>query len=133
MKIIGIIILATVIYIIFKFLSDVNKQKEMVKKSGGMQKKYQTLLNYILAGDSRAKVLKVTDDSIIAGAQSIGGTTLFILTQTFGNITIQWKVDSPVFGKHSKEWIFSESIDQEVMFDKINNDLTIYQSKLFNQ
>lgn len=130
MKIIIILVITVIIYIIIKFLSDVNRQKGNIRREGGMQKKYQILLNHILSADSKARIIRVTDDSITAGVQSIGGTTLFILTQTFGNITVQWKVDSPLFGKHHLEWDFNESMNQDIMFDKISKDLIDYQNKL---
>lgn len=133
MRIIVIIILTVAIYLIIKFFSDVNKQKDTLRKDGGLQKKYQTLLKYILASDLQAKVLRSTGDSIVAGVQNTGGSTLFILTQTFGSVTIQWKVDSPVFGKHTKEWEFTEDMDQDRIFDKIHKDLSEYHSNLINR
>lgn len=62
----------------------------------------------------------------------MGGTTLFILTQTFGNVTVQWKVDSPVFGKHKMEWDFPEYGDQEKMMEIIANDLEKFQQNLMS-
>lgn len=65
-----------------------------------MKNKYRELIEYILSGVERSRILNETSDSIVLGILNMGGTTLFIITQTFGKVTVQWKVDSPVFGKH---------------------------------
>ena len=61
----------------------------------------------------------------------MGGTTIFTLIQTFGSLTVQWKVDSPVFGKHKIDWSFQENQDQKAMVEKIESDLLNYQNRVF--
>jgi hypothetical protein len=121
------IIILIIAGILIKFLYDMNKQKTHVARQGGMQHKYRRLFELIKSGDSRTKIYKDTGDQVTLGISNLGGTTLFIITQTFGCVTIQWKVDSPVFGKHKLEWEFDEYLDQNKMMEKITNDLTHYQ------
>jgi hypothetical protein len=52
------------------------------------------------------------------------------LTQTFGNLTVQWKLESPIFGSHNMEWDFPEYLDQEKMIERIENDLGKYQMNM---
>lgn len=113
-----------------KFFYDIDKQKQHVAKQGGMQHKYRELIQYIREADSRTKVYTDTGDRVTLGISNVGGTTLFTITQTFGRVTVQWKVDSPSFGNHNLEWEFDEFLDQKQMILKINNDLTKYQSNV---
>lgn len=125
-----VIILVVLGIIAVKFFYDIDKQKQHVAKQGGMQHKYRELIEYIKDADSRTKIYNDTGDRVTLGISNLGGTTLFTITQTFGRVTVQWKVDSPSFGKHSLEWEFDEFLDQKKMILKINNDLTKYQSNV---
>ena len=124
------IIILIIVGILIKFLYEMNKQKTHVSRQGGMQHKYRRLIEQIKSGDSRTKIYKDTGDQVTLGISNMGGTTLFIITQTFGRVTIQWKVDSPVFGKHKLEWEFDEYLDHYKMMEKITNDLTHYQNNV---
>ncbi len=124
-----ILILIISIFLI-RFFYTRNKQAQKIAREGGMLHKYRTLIEIISSGDSRVKIYKVTSDSVLLGLSNIGGSTMFYLTQTFGHISVQWKVDSPILGKQSLEWDFDEYLDQEKMFEKINNDITKYQNNM---
>ena len=126
------IILAIVIFVIGKFLIAKNKQSSKVTMEGGMRNKYRELIEIIKSGDHRTQIFQETSDSITLGLSNSGGTTLFILTQTFGNLTVQWKVDSPVFGKHNMEWDFPEYGDQNQIADRIMNDLGKFQGNMMS-
>lgn len=123
-----IIIIGAIILI--KFIYDTSQQKQKVSKEGGMLHKYRILVDALLSGDQRTKIHQVTGDSVIIGLSNVGGSTMFFLTQTFGKLTVQWKVESPVLGKHKLEWEFDEYLDQEKMMQKIMNDLTKYQNNV---
>jgi hypothetical protein len=127
---IWIIIIAVIVITTGKFFYDKNQQASKIVREGGMRKKYRELIGYIMEGDSRTKIFQEDSDSISLGISSMGGTTLFILIQTFGKLTVQWKVDSPVFGKHKMEWDFPEYGDQKKMIERIMNDLSKYQSNM---
>jgi len=125
-----IIIIAIMVFILIMFINDTSQQSSKIKKEGGMRNKYRELISYIMSQDSRSRIFQETSNSITLGLSNIGGTTLYILTQTFGKLTVQWKVDSPVFGKHSLEWDFPEYGDQEKMMYKIMDDLGKYQGNI---
>jgi len=126
------LIVIVIVFIIGKFIYDKNQQSAKVTMEGGMRNKYRQLIGFITSGDPKTKIFQETSDSISLGVSSISGSTLFILTQTFGKVTVQWKVESSVFGKHKMEWDFDEYLDQEKMIEKIVNDTSKYQSNLMN-
>ena len=123
-----IFVLVIVVGIIIKFFYEMNGQKRHVARQGGMQHKYRKLIKHIKSGDPRIRVYEETGNSVTVGLMNAGGSTLFTIMQTFGRATVQWKVNSPVFGKHSLEWDFDEYLDQDKMMEKITNDLKHYQS-----
>lgn len=124
------IVILIAVFVIGKFLYDRNMQASKVAMEGGMRNKYRHLIEYLLSGDSRAKIFHEASDSITLGISNRGGSTLFILTQTFGNVTVQWKIDNPLFGKHRLEWDFPEYGDQEAMAERIVNDTGKFQQNL---
>lgn len=113
-------------FIIFSFARDTSKQATAVVKQGGMKVKYRTLVNYFLGLDPRSAIVQETTTFINIGVKSLGGATNILIQQTYGNVTIGWKVDSPVFGKHNLEWTFNEFLDQEKMIEKVENDISKY-------
>ncbi|HNW96808.1 MAG TPA: hypothetical protein PKK00_00190 [Bacteroidales bacterium] len=125
-----LIIILIVVFIIGKFFYDKNKQASKITMEGGMRHKYRELIELLMSGDSRTKIYQETSDSITLGISNIGGKTFFTLTQTFGNITIQWKVDSPVFGKHKMEWTFHEYENPIKIAEIISNDSGKYQNNI---
>jgi hypothetical protein len=112
---------------ILKFFFDSNQQKEVVQKQGGMLNKYSTLIQIIQSADSGTQIQRITADSVDLVLSNAGGVTAFFLTQTFGRLTVQWKVQSPIFGNHKMEWDFPEFLDQEKRFEQMSNDLEKYQ------
>ena len=77
--------------------------------------------------DPRVRIIKETSNSIDLGMVNAGGASSFFLTQTYGNLTVQWKIQSPIYGKHEMEWDFPEYLDQQKMIERLNNDLGKYQ------
>lgn len=126
------LIIIVIGYVISKFALANNKQASKVTMEGGMRNKYRDLIEYLMSGDSRSRIFNESSTSITVGLANMGGTTLFILTQTFGNVTVQWKIDSPVFGKHKMEWDFPEYADQVKMVERITNDLGKYQQNMMS-
>jgi hypothetical protein len=127
-----IVISIIILVVIISFLSAVNKQGKRVLKEGGMRHKYQILIDLLLNEDPKIKIYRITNTSVIIGLSSISGSTFFTINQTFRIVTIQWKIDSAVFGKHSLEWEFDEYMDQTKMFDRILNDLEKYQNNIMS-
>ncbi len=125
-----IILIAIVAYVIIKFAIDSNKQADAVVKQGGMRKKYKTLVNHLLSGHPQARIVQETATFLNIGVSNMGGTTSFFITQTFGTVTVEWKINSPLFGKHKLEWTFDEFLDQDKMIEKIENDVGKYTMNL---
>ena len=127
------IIIAIIAWNLFRFFSDFSKQKEKMEKIGGVKKKYSTLINTILSGDSKCRIIQETSTFIRIGVSGISGSTLFDITQTFGTVTIQYKVDSTVFGKNKLEWVFDENMNQVTMLEKINADIEELTLKIISK
>lgn len=128
-----IIIIAIVIVVLIKFIRDSNKQANAVAKQGGMKIKYRTLINYILSSDPKCRIIQETATFISVGVSGISGSTVFFIQQTFGSVTIQYKVKSQVFGNHQLEWKFDEFIDQEKMIEKITHDIDVYNNNMIQK
>lgn len=127
-----LLIIIVIVLIIGKFAYDNSQQTIKVTKEGGMLNKYNLLAAYILHGHPLARITRQTSTSIDFCASSTGGATAFFLTQTFGSVTIQWKMRSPLFGDHKLEWDFPEYLDQEKMIARIDNDLEKYQRNVMS-
>lgn len=128
-----IIIIAIVVIIAIKFANDCNEQADAVAKQGGMRIKYRTLINYILSSDPKCKIIQETATFISVGVSGISGSTVFFIQQTFGSVTIQYKVKSHVFGNHQLEWKFDEFADQEKMIEKITHDVDVYNNNMIQK
>ena len=127
------LIFIIILVIIIKFIYDLSDQKRQVARQGGMRHKYRHLVELLLGDDPRTKVFNETGDSISLGISNAGGTTLYTLTQTFGRVTVVWKVDNPVYGRHRLEWEFNEFKDQDEMMAIIANDLIKYQTNVLTK
>jgi len=125
-------IAVVIVFVIGKFLYDKSQQSIEVGKQGGMANKYAALIGHLLGGHQNVRIVKETSDSITVGSASAGGQTIFNLVQTFGNLTIEWKMESPMFGKHRLEWTFPEYGDQEKMIERLANDLEKYQKNIIS-
>jgi len=125
-------IIIIIVLIIVKFLYDKNQQRVQIGRQGGMTNKYRTLIDNLMSGHSNTKIFQETADSLSLGVSGAGGITIFRLVQTFGNITIRWKMNSPLFGKHKLKWEFPEYMDQDQMFVQITIDLAKYQENAMN-
>ena len=128
-----IIIIAIVVIIAIKFANDSNKQADAVAKQGGMRVKYRILINYILSSDPKCRIIQETATFISVGVSGISGSTVFFIQQTFGFVTIQYKVKSQVFGNHQIEWKFDEFADQEKMIEKITHDIDVYNNNIIQK
>jgi len=93
-----------------------------------MRDKYHSLIQDLLSPNPSCKIHQESSDSITLGLVSNmgAGSTLFVLTQTFERLTVQWLLDSPFYGKHKLEWSFQECENQKEMLECINNDVTKY-------
>ena len=55
-----------------------------------------------------------------------GGTTIFILIQAFGLLSIEWEEEHLKQRRHTRDWYYSENANQEKIFHQINNEVESY-------
>ena len=120
----GSFIIAIVLFFILRFLFDTWQQSRKIKSEGGLRKKYAILVDYILSCDSKSKIFQETNTFISVGVSGLGGSQIFNICPTYGNVTIQMVIkNNPVFGNQKMEWTFPEEMNQEHMIMKINSDI----------
>ena len=118
--------------LIFFFAKDSTQQSRAVIKQGGMKIKYRILIDLFLQLDPRMSINQETNWFIAVSSSNYGGSVAFLIHQTFGKVTIQWKTNSALLGKHEIEWTFNEFMDQHAMFDKIENDIGKYNDNVMS-
>lgn len=127
-------IIIVAILIIGKFLYDSHKQSSKIKSEGGVRKKYNVLIEYILSLDSRNKIFQETNTFVSVGISGAAGSQIFYIQETFSVVNIQMKVrNNPLFGNLNMEWKFPESMNQEQMLIKMNNDINKKMQSLIDR
>jgi hypothetical protein len=124
------IIIVVIAFIAIKIFIEGNKLSDSVVKQGGMKIKYRTLINYLLKEDPNAKIIQESSVFISIGVSGISGKTVFNIQQTDRNVIVEWKVKNQIFGNHQLKWTFDEFLDQNIMINKIKNDLMVYQNNV---
>ena len=127
-----ILIIFVVVAILARFVYDSNRQRIKGAKEDGMKNKYSLLVHYIMSEDSGVRIIRQTSTSIDFCLSNAGGANVFFLTQTFGNLTILWKMHSPILGEHELEWDSPEYLDQKSIIARVDNDLKKYQSNVMS-
>ena len=123
-----IIILGLIVFVMIKFASDNHEQSSAVAKQGGMRKKYKRLVDFVLAGNEKAQIMREDGTSLTVGCVSPGVSTYFDIIQGFGDVEIIWHTKSVIMGNHKLKWNFNEFYDQDKMIEKINHDIEAYFS-----
>ena len=95
-----IIFIGVLIFILRGFISRDQVFTQQVDSYGGMRKKYSTIINAILQGDSIAQITNSTRDEIIIYCQGDYGLyTRFIIKEAPRTTHIFWECDSGPLGK----------------------------------
>ena len=128
-----VIILALITWIFIQFFKDVNKQARHVQAGGGMRKKYEILVDYLLYMEPGGRIIDETNTNITIGYQGASGYIIFDIIQTFGTITIQYKAENIIYGKHKLEWIFNEYAPQNQMIEQIIKDVESYNIRIMQK
>lgn len=121
-----------VVIMIIRFAKDSYRQSDKVTKEGGMREKYSTIVNWVLKSHPDAKVSNETNTAIMVGVKGVSGTTIFDIVQTFGTVTIQYKINNVVMGNHKLEWSFPEYDNQNEMIRKMENDISKYYENVMS-
>lgn len=109
--------------VIIKFIRDTSIEKNKVSASGGIRKKYSRVIDLLLQGDSRTKVFHQDSLSIKLGLVVTGASSVFVLTQNYGELLVECYFKSNIYGDYKLEWHFKESANQEKMYEKICLDI----------
>ena len=119
------IIVAVVVYFIYKFVNESNDVVAKTEKEGGMRKKYHVLLDFILTGHSDAKIVQETRTFISAGVSNYGGSTMFYIQQSSGGkCIIRYEIkNNPIISNYQLQWIFPDDMDQTLMLARMIADI----------
>ena len=129
-----VIILAILAWIAFRFFSDLNAEGKKVKEAGGMRKKYAILVDYVLSGHSDCRIISESSTDIIVGATGMSGSTTFQIIQSFNEtVIIKYEVKSIVWGNHSLDWTFNESIGQQAMIETMKRDIETQMKEIIQK
>ena len=114
---------AYVLYLLIRFVIDLIIQRRKVKREGGMRIKYAEIISWVKSEYPGAHIFQEKTTFLSVGALAMSGTTAFWLTQTFGNVTIQYKFSSGMGGNVNLEWTFPEQMEQTEMIAQMNQDI----------
>ena len=120
-------LITVILVVIGAFFLDWSKQRTKVSKEGGMILKYKTLVELLLSM-RLMKLISHDNDVIVFGYSGPGTYQKLIILQTFSTVTITFEYRDDIFTK-KLEWKFPENGDQEVMADKIANDISLIFEK----
>jgi len=123
----GFFLITVILVVIGAFFLDWSKQRTKVSKEGGMILKYKTLVELLLSM-RLMKLISHDNDVIVFGYSGPGTYQKLIILQTFSTVTITFEYRDDIFTK-KLEWKFPENSDQEVMADKIANDISLIFEK----
>ena len=120
------IIVIIVIFFIAQFFISKQIQSSKIAKQGGMLNKYRKLIDIILSWHPKTSIYENGSDHLTIRTSSESGIINIILVQNKYNLSVQWIVESSVFGKHKLKWEFYEFDDQEKMAKRIHIDTSQY-------
>lgn len=130
LQIILTVIGAYILYLLIRFVIDLIIQRRKVKHEGGMRIKYAEIISWVMSEYPGARIFQEKSTYLSVGALAMSGKTLFWLTQTFGNVTIQYKYSSGMAGDVNLEWTFPEHMDQAEMIAQMNQDIIRKHTKM---
>lgn len=116
--IVGIIVIAR----------NVDKKEEKVreqklKKKLKMKSKYKTLIDGIFPPDLDIKTIRETPDELVRKMDTGTGVTTISIKDLGNNTKISWEFYHVLYGDHSKDWLFENSVHQEKMLNQIYDDI----------
>ena len=114
------------------FFYEIKIKAIQIANEGGMINKYQDLIENLNNLDSRSRIFKETSDSVTLGVSKMSGTILFLVIQTFDNVTVVCIISNSIFDKHKIEWEFPEYGNQKRMAEEIFYDLEKYNQNLLS-
>ena len=126
------IIILMIVVVIILFSRSMKKMEQQIEKDGGMKNRFAILIDLIMSGDPRTKILKEGRHNLVIGLSVMGSFTTFELINTFSSITIIYRTNNVLFGKQKLDWEFPVNMDQEQMYFLINKDIASFVKKNYN-
>ena len=126
-------IIVLVSFIIIKFIYDSVKQSSKVKSEGGIRKKYSVLIDHLLSGHERCRILQDTNTFVSVGIIGPAGSQIYHIYPSYGNVSIRMEIkNNPIYGNIKMEWTFPENMDQEEMIQNINQGIKTKFSSMYD-
>lgn len=126
-------IIVIVAFIIIKFIYDSVKQSSKVKAEGGIRKKYSFLIDHLLSGHERCRILQDTNTFVSVGIIGPAGSQIYYIYPSYGNVSIRMEIkNNPIFGNMKMEWTFPENMAQEDMIQNINQGIENKFSSMYD-
>lgn len=119
------ILMGIIALVLFSFTRARKTQQIKVIQQGGMIVKYRDLISFLMA-DPSAKITLVNAEHVIINLHGEHEVFRFIVAQTFGKVTVIWKLQDYRVGNHKLEWTFPEYDDQRRMSIVILHEVTSY-------
>jgi hypothetical protein len=119
MVVVGIIIS----FFIIIFLFNQNKDDKKIKEIGGIQSKFNLVINELLfsLNDSRIERLTNTNVFIVGNYGNYRGTYgSFELSYNFNRLNVFWTFQSPIYGTFTRKWTFDENYNQHLILEEID-------------
>lgn len=124
-----VIIIAIVIFILYNSFKG-NQDIKNVEKHGGLQNKYNELIQCIMSNE-KLRLRTINPNNIEIGYSFAGGGYLFFkLIEMSGNLIVRYESKDFVDGVKKLAWKFNENDNQTQMFEKISKDLAIHNFML---
>lgn len=114
---------------IYLFISTKKEEVTKVQKQGGFYLKYRELLDYFYHLPN-IQVERKTNTSIIFAVKDKYVVTRFTVAHGFEDVSIFWNHQSAMFGNHSLNWNFPESLPQSQMLVTMQKELGLYERNL---
>ncbi|MDE6033106.1 MAG: hypothetical protein K2G15_03985 [Muribaculaceae bacterium] len=120
-------------FIVIKFIYDTAKQSAKIKKEGGVRKKYAILINHFLSGHKQSQIFQDDNTLVSVGVMGIAGSQIYFISPAYGNVSIRMEIkNNPLFGNTKMEWLFPEDMDQNLMIERIEQDIKLRFMNLYN-
>lgn len=103
-------------FIIYLYVSTRREENKKLQKAGGFFIKYYRLISYFKTLPN-IEVINKTNTSISLRRKIKGGFIFYTFSQGYGQLRVNWKINSYIHGDFSDKWAFEEYISQEIMIN----------------
>lgn len=130
---IGILILIAVIIYFVAFNKSKKELNQTIHSQGGMEFKYQVLLDKIRGEDSKLKITALTENTLTLSEALPNGYLNFHLTETFDKLHVRFNLQDKILGLNKFDWDFNPKLNQDRMFEEIQQGLALFDTRVSNK